>query len=190
MEFEWVDNLPGTQQASWDSAHQHGGWVGKYLVTQKEFASVMSTNPSKNTQGGDSYPVESMTAADVDGFCRSLPAMDQNGRPMPKDWSYQLLTIDQWRFCLKDVHETDCILSTPTSLRAHPEPAGARGTNAFGLVDIMGNVYEVVTDPQTKSKKIIGAGFRSQKASRIYLAFERRDDVGLRIAIVPNTPTP
>jgi len=183
MDFVWVDNLPGTEQATWDSSHAHGGWVAKYLVTQKDFSAVMQANPSAY-KGGDPCPVENMTAAQVDEFCHKLPPQDQGGRPIPAGWAYQLLTIDQWKFCAANYKEADCVLK-----KDHPEPVGSLGANPLGLFDIVGNVYEVVTD-SNKTKWASGASFAQARASKTPGNFTPSIWAGFRLAITPTVPTP
>jgi hypothetical protein len=195
MEFVWVANLPGTEKASWDAGHQQGGWVARNLVTQTDFSTVMHTNPSVYKEGGALCPVESMTADDVDEFCHKLAAQNQSDRPLPAGWSYQLLTVEQWKFCANSTRDVDCILSYQTSKRQHPEPVGTLGTNSLGLFDTIGNVYEV-TLGSNNVKVMAGANFSQPKtvaqALRTVLTTPYGPNrwTGFRIAITPAVQTP
>ncbi len=185
MEFVWVDNLPGTEKASWDAAHQHGGWVAKYLVRQKDFTAVMHANPSIHKEG-DAYPVDNMSAANVDEFCQNLTAQDQ--RSLPDGWSYQLLTVAQWKFCVADCRGEDCILR-----HQHPEPVGSLPANSLGIFDIIGNVYEVVLD-EDHVKWVAGANYEQVKTAAQALnsryPFAPNKWSGFRIAIAPVLQNP
>ena len=149
---------------------------------------MMHTNTSTYKSGGDLCPVESMTVADMDGFCRNLAAQDQIGRPLLSGWSYQLLTLEQWKFCAASSHDSDCILKRP-----HPEPVGTLGPNSLGLFDTIGNVYEVTLGPD-HDKVVAGAYFSQPNTAAQALKFSYTFSpgywAGFRIAITPTVPTP
>jgi hypothetical protein len=135
-----------------------------------------------------------MTAADVDEFCQKLAAQDQSGRLLPAGWSYQLLTVEQWKFCAGSTRDADCILSYPTSKRQHPEPVGSLGPNSLGLFDTIGNVYEVALG-SNNVKVMAGANFQQTKtaaqALRALLTFYGPNPwTGFRVAILPAVQTP
>jgi hypothetical protein len=194
MEFVWVTNLPGTDNAAWDSAHQRGGWVAKYLVTQADSLKVMQINPSQYKDGGTNLPAESVSADDMDGFCEKLTAQSRQDETLPTGWSYQLLTVDQWRFCAQSTHDADCVVSAPSAKRQHPEPVGSLPPNSLGLFDTIGNVYEV-TLGSNHAKLLAGANYSQVKSAgqalKILNTFTRPNRwTGFRVAIIPTAQTP
>ena len=61
-----------------------------------------------------------------------LAAQNQSDRPLPAGWLYELLTVEQWKFCANSTRDVDCILSYQTSKRQHPEPVGTLSHQFIG----------------------------------------------------------
>ena len=67
----------------------YGFWMGKYEVTQKQWKSVMGTNPS--ARKGDYLPVDSVRRGDCDQFMRKIEAYCHGVRawlPTEAQWEY------------------------------------------------------------------------------------------------------
>jgi len=72
-----------------------GFWIGKYEVTQGEYLSVMSTNPSQ-FPGDLGRPVSSVSWQDATNYCANLPARDLAAGRIPIGNRYRLPTEAEW----------------------------------------------------------------------------------------------
>ena len=139
-----------------------GFWMGKYEVTQGEWEAVMGSNPSEFDECGTRCPVDSVSWEDVQEYIRRL-----NERESGSGYEYRLPTEAEWEYAARAGTagarhgELDEIAwhSGNSGLMAHP--VGQKGANAWGLHDMLGNVWEwtanwvyayprggAVTDPQ------------------------------------------
>jgi formylglycine-generating enzyme required for sulfatase activity len=116
-------------------------YLGKYPVTQSQWEAVMGNNPSR-FKDNPKRPVERVSWHDVHVFLRKLNERKGSG-------GYRLPTEAQWEYA--------CRASTKT-LRYHrrinwigwyrenssgqPQPVGQKLPNAWGLYDMLGNVWE------------------------------------------------
>ena len=156
MQFVWI--APGEFQmgsagsgADEDEAPvtsvriSRGFWLGKYEVTQSEWAAVMGSNPS-GFSGCDRCPVERVSWEDVREFLRRANA-DEPGNP------YRLPTEAEWEYAARAGTSEDRYLVNLGATTWHrsnsglrTRPVGRREPNAFGLYDVLGNVWEWVQD--------------------------------------------
>lgn len=125
--------------------------IGKYEVTQAQYQKVMGVNPSYHTAdkvGGpaEKYPVDSVTWKDAQEFVKKLNAME-------KTKAYRLPTEAEWEYAAR-AGTTD---ETQGAKRAEvawsmstagyvTHPVGQKKPNAWGLYDMLGNVWEWVQD--------------------------------------------
>lgn len=150
-----------------------GFWIGKYEVTQAEYESVMSTNPS-HFKGDLNRPVDSVHYADAVAYCAALTERERTAGRLPAGYAYRLPTEAEWEYCCRAgtttaFHYGDALRSGMANFEDHYEyppcggadnycynPSGeylARTTtvgsyapNAWGLHDMHGNVYEWCQD--------------------------------------------
>jgi formylglycine-generating enzyme required for sulfatase activity len=144
-------------------------YMGKYEVSQQEYRAVMGTNPSYFK--GDTFPVERITWFDAVQYCniRSIkegfsPAYTINGETViwnQKANGYRLPTEAEWEYACRAGTITafnvgDTINSTLSNYdgtytyanssvgiyRQRTTPVGSFPSNAWGLYDMHGNVYE------------------------------------------------
>ena len=133
-----------------------GFYLGKYEVTQDEWQAVMGNNPSFFSGCGN-CPVEKVSWNDVQAFIEKLNARSREGR-------YRLPTEAEWEYAARAGTTTDTYAGdvTETFLRINPvlnriawypwnsedrtHPVGGKEPNAFGLYDMLGNVWEWVQD--------------------------------------------
>ena len=125
-------------------------FIGRYPVTQKQWASVMGINPS-NFAGGDwaDMPVEQISWNEVQEFIKRLNAM--TGR------KYRLPTEAEWEYASRggasgkgeqfSGHRfLDDIAWYDYNSGGQPHPVGGKQPNELGLHDMIGNVWEWVGD--------------------------------------------
>ncbi|MDB5438129.1 MAG: hypothetical protein JWM33_556 [Caulobacteraceae bacterium] len=128
-------------------------YMGRYEVTQGEWKKVMGNNPSifqgsKAIDDPDRTPVENVTWDDAQAFVKKLNALEHTT-------AYRLPTEFEWEWAARagqfrapstvDEGETD-----PTAVMSvyagPPKMVGTKFPNAWGLYDMLGNVWEWVQD--------------------------------------------
>ena len=169
IEFAWVpagEFVMGSGSEIADADEQpltrvrisRGYWLGRYEVTQGQWRAVMRNNPSRFDECGSDCPVESVSWEDVQGFIRAL-----NTRERGSGVQYRLPTEAEWEYAARagtrgDTYAGDLTGSgfgdpvleriawfdENSGLRTHP--VGRKAPNAWGLHDMLGNVWEWVQD--------------------------------------------
>ena len=176
---------PTSEQGRFDWEAQHpvtltrGFWLGKYEVTQRQWESVMGTNPSR-FQSPD-RPVEQVSWEDCQAFIRAV-------RRANPEFAVRLPTEAEWEYACRAGTETalpngrdliiygqnngpalddiawyggnssvgfelangvDCSKWPErqyTGRTAGTHPVGRKAANAWGLHDMIGNVFEWCSD--------------------------------------------
>lgn len=120
-------------------------YIGKHEVTQKQWVKVMGTNPSDFNDCPD-CPVEQVSWNDAQAFIRTLNAMEDSKR-------YRLPTEAEWEYAARggtggDRYSADlnAIAWYDKNCNERPHKVGEKAPNAYGLFDMLGNVYEWVQD--------------------------------------------
>ena len=136
-------------------------YIGQYEVTQGEWKKVMGSNPSvfqgsKVSDDADRHPVERVTWQDAQRFIRALNRMEKTG-------AYRLPTEFEWEYAGRAGGPGQVVWSEIRQMAvqgigfggraATPTPppgtqmVGSKKPNAWGLYDMLGNVWEWVQDP-------------------------------------------
>ena len=155
MELVWVpagefrmgstsSEAAGDEQPVTQVRISRGFWLGKYEVTQSEWQAVMGSNPSE-FGGCGNCPVEQVSWDDVQGFIRRLNS--QEGREV-----YRLPTEGEWEYAARAgtvgdrYGNLDAIAWYGQNSGNRTQPVGGKTPNAWGLYDMLGNVWEWVHD--------------------------------------------
>ena len=159
MEFVWIPDgefLMGSlghgegtdDDEAWHEVRiSRGFWLGKYEVTQGEWEAVMGTNPSDFSDCGPRCPVETVSWDDVQAYIREL-----NERESGSGYAYRLPTEAEWEYAARAgtfgvrYGEPDEIAWHWDNSGAKTHPVGQKHANAWGLHDMLGNVWEWTGD--------------------------------------------
>ena len=122
-----------------------GYWIGRFEVTQRQYAQVMGVNPSGFRDSGPEAPVENVSWIDAQDFLKKL---NQRGSGQV----YRLPTEAEWEYAARAGSTDDSYGPINTiawygdnsDQRTHP--VGLKLPNAWGLYDTLGNVWEWCSD--------------------------------------------
>jgi formylglycine-generating enzyme required for sulfatase activity len=140
-------------------------WLGKYEVTQGQWKTLMSNNPSWFQESGDNVPVENVLWEDAMEFCKKLTQRERLAGRLPAGYVYTLPTEAQWEYACragtttpfntgsnlttgeanydgKDSNDKD----TKEQNREQTVAVGSFFPNAWELYDMHGNVSEWCRD--------------------------------------------
>jgi formylglycine-generating enzyme len=125
--------------------------IGKFPVTQAEWRRVMGTNPpvfqGPRVEGNSGrHPVDNVTWDDAQAFLARLNELEPGSR-------YRLPTELEWEYAARAGADVDLPWA---ELRDHAwlglvdkgttQPVGQKRPNAWGIRDMLGNVWEWVED--------------------------------------------
>ncbi len=156
MEFVWYppgEFLMGSTGSEADDDEQpltrvrisRGFWLGKYEVTQGQWQAVMGSNPSLIDGCGADCPVERVSWDDVQEFIGRLNEKAGGQR-------YRLPTEAEWEYAARGgttgdrYGNLDAIAWYDGNSGSRTHPVGQKAPNAWGLYDMLGNVFEWVQD--------------------------------------------
>ena len=122
-------------------------YMGVYIVTQAQFEKIMEKNPSKHS--GTDNPADNVKWADADEFCMKISEKTKKRIAIPSvaQWEYACRAGTATRCYWGDDMQqlTDyCWCATNSGDTTHP--VGQKKPNAFGLYDMMGQVYVWCSD--------------------------------------------
>ena len=185
-------------------------WMGQFPVTQQQWQEVMGSNPSDFRGAGPDAPVEQVTWKDVQSFVVKVNAIQSR-------WTVRLPTEAEWEYASRagTTSETygplNDIAWYSDNGSGTTHPAGQKLPNAFGLYDMLGNVWQWCQDwfgpyssapaidpkgPPTGERRVTRGGCFYCDAIHERAARRNRDleehssrSVGFRIVAVPRNST-
>ena len=138
-------------------------WVGKYEVTQHQFASLMGENPSHFKQEGKNtevWPVDMVSYLDAKAFCeKASKNTDARFRlPTEAEWEYAYRAGTRTKFYNGDDNDKSGEIGQCTDNNfVSTTRVGTKLPNAFGLFDMAGNVWERCSDYWNQSYEPVEA---------------------------------
>jgi len=121
-------------------------WMGKYEVTQKQWRTIMGNNPS--SFNGNERPVERVSWLEINDYY--LPILNRKSGK-----KYRLPTEAEWEYAARSGGKNVNFVGTDELVRyawndnnseGTTHPVGRKQPNDLGLYDMMGNVWEWVSD--------------------------------------------
>ncbi len=126
-------------------------FIGKYEVTQGQWQKVMGTNPSffqsdKIDGESDQLPVENVTWSQAQAFIKKLNSLDSTAEyrlPTEFEWEYAARAGNEQLLSWEETRVRAWIQNTN---KGSTRSVGQMKPNAWGLYDMLGNVWEWVAD--------------------------------------------
>jgi len=148
----------------------NGFWLGRTEVTQAAWAKVMGGNPSRFT--GDQLPVESVDWSQAGDYCKAI-----GGRlPTEKEWEFAARGLAPGP---RDGPLNDVAWYSENSGKT-THLVGIKQANAYGLYDMLGNVWEWTADDADAGRKIVRGGSWVDDARFVRASVRYRDGPTLR----------
>ncbi|MHB1307972.1 MAG: formylglycine-generating enzyme family protein [Limisphaerales bacterium] len=131
-------------------------WLGKYEVTQAEYAALMTNNPS-HFKDRPEAPVEKVRYLDATAYCSALTRIERQAGRLPPGYEYRLPTEAEWEYACRagttnrfsfgeTPDDADQYAWTWENSEGSTHPVGQKRPNPWGLHDIHGNVWEWCLD--------------------------------------------
>ena len=162
---------------------EQGFWIGETEVTQQAYQRVIGNNPSKYR--GPRRPVDQIGWNDATAYCERLGMR----LPTEVEWEFAARAgAAESRYgAIEDIAWFD------SNARDMTHPVATKQPNAYGLFDVIGNVWEWVQDSYGDTGKRIlkgGSFFNLQRDLRVSNRLwappdTRHRNIGFRCAQVP-----
>ncbi|MBX2898422.1 MAG: formylglycine-generating enzyme family protein [Cyclobacteriaceae bacterium] len=127
----------------------HSFYIGKFEITQAQWQHVMGNNPAyfqgtRMAGNTENFPVENVSWKEVQAFIKKLNHLEKGKA------HYRLPTEFEWEYAARAGNPHDIawseINATAHIAKQTPQAVGQKQPNAWGLYDMLGNVWEWVDD--------------------------------------------
>ena len=159
--------------------------LGKYEVTQKEWRDIMGDNPSYSYfthQCGDDCPVEQVSWNDIQPFLQKLNTKTgkQYRLPTEAEWEYACYGGNQTEYC--GGNDIDAVAWYDGNSGRQTHPVGQKQANSYGLYDMSGNVWELMSDcwEGDCSKRVLRGGSSYSGPQDVRADYRSRSDSAIR----------
>jgi formylglycine-generating enzyme required for sulfatase activity len=156
----FVMGSPTTENNRRSDEEQHlvtlskGFWMACGQTTQSEYVKIIGHNPSGYLTNIMNRPVEQVTWNEAVEYCLKLTNLHQSSGIIPQGWKWRLPTEAEWEYAARAgttgaTHGELNAIAWNQSSRADldgPMPVKLLAPNAWGLHDMIGNVYEWCLD--------------------------------------------
>jgi formylglycine-generating enzyme required for sulfatase activity len=137
-------------------------WMGRFEVTQAEYAALIGNNPSFHA--GPNRPVERVSWSKATAYCAALTVQETLAGNVPAGYEYRLPTEAEWEYACRAGTTTEFNVGaglvctdawmagtyhpslTPCPGASTTIDVGSFAPNAWGLYDMHGNVAEWCLD--------------------------------------------
>ena len=127
-----------------------GFWMSDHETTQAEYQLVMGSNPSNLK--GESLPVDQVSWDDAVAYCQKLTERERAAGRITAQQAYRLPTEAEWEYAARAgttgarYGELEAIAWWPGNSGKLTHAVKQKIANAWGLHDMMGNVWEWCSD--------------------------------------------
>jgi formylglycine-generating enzyme required for sulfatase activity len=125
---------------------EKGFWIGQTLVTQAAYQKVTGENPS-SFHSSDQLPVDKVNWGDAYDYCKDV------GMRIPgeTEWEYAARANNP---AARYDQNLDAIAWYNDNSFGHPHPVAEKEPNAWGLYDMLGNMWEWTSDPYKREDPV------------------------------------
>jgi formylglycine-generating enzyme required for sulfatase activity len=169
----------GSQGSLEEVRHRVDLSIGLFLAetecTQAQWEAVMGSNPSHFN--GSDRPVEQVSWTDALEYCQKLTMEQRAAGLLPEGWEWRLPTEAEWEYAARagtkgPRHgDLDAIAWHAANSGNQTHPVKLKAANAWGLHDMIGNVWEWCSDcygsyPAVTVTDPMGPGWGSNRVCR------------------------
>jgi formylglycine-generating enzyme required for sulfatase activity len=132
-------------------------YAGRFEITQAQFATLMSTNPSVFRSGCPNRPVDNVSWDEATAFCRRLTENERAAGSLPAGWIFRLPSEAEWEYIARAGSTQRYFFGDDPTGADLPDHAwfltsgqtfnvATKHPNPWGLFNVLGNVAEWCQD--------------------------------------------